>query len=62
MNNNNTCLYQTYARFVDPDNYIGEIKINISNKDICYNVDRFEDLKDIMDMQQLKLNIIIVYL
>lgn len=28
---------------------IGEIKINISNKDICYNVDRFEDLKDILD-------------
>ena len=28
---------------------IGEIKINISNKDICYNVDRFEDLKDIVD-------------
>ena len=49
MNNNNTCLYQSYARFVDPDNYIGEIKINISNKDICYNVDRFEDLKDIVD-------------
>ena len=49
MNNNNTCLYQSHARFVDPDNYIGEIKINISNKDICYNVDRFEDLKDIVD-------------
>ena len=38
MNNNNTCLYQSNALFVDPDNYIGEIKINISNKDICYNV------------------------
>ena len=49
MNNNNTCLYQSHARFVDPDNYIGEIKINISNKDICYNADRFEDLKDILD-------------
>ena len=49
MNNNNTCLYQSNARFVDPDNYIGEIKINISNKDICYNADRFEDLKDIVD-------------
>lgn len=49
INNNNTCSYNSYARFVDPDNYIGEIKINVSDKNACYNVDRFEDLKDVMD-------------
>ena len=49
INNNNTCFYKTYSRFVDPDHYIGERKINVADKNVCFNVDRFEDLKDIMD-------------
>ena len=49
INNNNTCLYHSNARFVDPDNYKREIKINISDANICYNADRFEDLKDLFD-------------
>lgn len=49
INNNNTCMYQSFARFVDPDHYIGERKINISNESVCHNVDRFDDLKDILD-------------
>lgn len=49
INNNNTCLYQSKARFVDPDNYKGAIKINISDANLCYNADRFEDLKDLFD-------------
>lgn len=43
----NTCWYRAYARF--RDEYEGERYINISDKNICYNVDRFEDLKDILD-------------
>ena len=49
INNNNTCLYQSKSRFVDPDNYKGEKKINISDANLCYNADRFEDLKDLFD-------------
>lgn len=50
MKNNNTCGYRTYARFVDPDNFIGDKTINISDPNVCYNVDRFEDNKNIMDL------------
>lgn len=49
INNNNTCDYNTFSRFVDPDNYIGEKKINVTDKNVCFNVDKFEDLKDITD-------------
>ena len=43
----NNCFYRAHARFYD--DYEGERYINISDKNVCYNVDRFEDLKDIMD-------------
>ena len=43
----NNCWYKAYARFYN--DYEGERYINISDKNVCYNVDRFEDLKDIMD-------------
>jgi hypothetical protein len=49
MKNHNTCFYRTYARFVDPDHYVGERTINISDINLCFNVDRFEDNKNIMD-------------
>lgn len=49
INNNNTCDYKAYARFVDPGNYLGEKKVNITDKNFCFNVDKFEDLKGIMD-------------
>ena len=31
------------------DNFKGEKKFNISDKNVCFNVDRFDDLKDILD-------------
>ena len=65
INKKNTCEYQAQARFADPDNYQGQIKINISDANVCYNIDRFEDSKDLLDcgyMQQLKLNITIICL
>jgi hypothetical protein len=43
----NNCFYRTFDRFYN--DYKGEKNINISDKNVCYNVDRFEDLKDIMD-------------
>ena len=43
----NNCFYRTFDRF--DNDYKGEKNINISDKNVCYNVDRFEDLKDIMD-------------
>ena len=43
----NNCFYRAHARFYD--DYEGERYINISDKNVCYNVDRFEDLKDLMD-------------
>lgn len=43
----NTCWYRAYARF--RDDYEGERYINISDKNICFNADRFDDLKDIID-------------
>ena len=49
IKNKNTCMYRGYARFVDPDNYIGEKKFNVSDKSVCYNADRFDELKDILD-------------
>lgn len=49
MNNNNTCMYRSYARFIDPDFYYGNKKINVSDKNVCFNVDKFDDLKDVMD-------------
>ena len=48
INKKNTCEYQAQARFADPDNYQGQIKINISDANVCYNIDRFEDSKDLL--------------
>ena len=47
INNQNTCHYRSIARF--DVNYIDETKVNISDKNICFNVDRFEELKDVLD-------------
>lgn len=47
INNNNTCYYQMSGR-LDPD-YNENITFNISNKNVCFNVDRFEELKELID-------------
>ena len=47
LDSNNTCTYHYAARFLE--NYPGVRKLNISDKTVCFNVDRFEDLKDISD-------------
>ena len=47
LDSNNTCTYHYAARFLE--NYPGVRKLNISDKNVCFNVDRFEDLKDITD-------------
>jgi hypothetical protein len=49
MNNNNTCMYRNLARFLDVDFYSGSKEINVSDKNVCFNVDKFDDLKDLMD-------------
>ena len=49
INNNITCFYNTYSRFVNSDRYIEKTKINVTDKNVCFNADKFEDLKDIMD-------------
>ena len=41
----NFCL----ARFLDVDFYSGSKEINVSDKNVCFNVDKFDDLKDLMD-------------
>ena len=49
MSNKNTCKYRNYARFIDADFYNGNKEINVSDKNVCFNVDKFDDLKDLMD-------------
>lgn len=49
MSNKNTCKYRNYARFIDVDFYNGNKEINVSDKNVCFNVDKFDDLKDLMD-------------
>ncbi len=49
INNNNTCDYNTYARFLYSEYYKGEKKVNVTDKNFCFNTDKFEDLKGIMD-------------
>ena len=49
INNNNTCDYKTYARFLYSEYYKGEKKVNVTDKNFCFNADKFEDLKGIMD-------------
>ena len=49
MNKNNTCKYRNYARFLDVDFYNGNKEKNVSDKNVCFNVDKFDDLKDLMD-------------
>lgn len=49
MKSNNTCKYRNYARFIDVDFYYGNKEINVSDKNVCFNVDKFDDLKDLMD-------------
>ena len=39
INNKNTCFYRSYANF-------GEV---VSDKNICFNVDKFADSKDVLD-------------
>jgi len=49
MSNKNTCKYRNYARFIDVDFYNGNKEINVSDKNVCFNVDKFDELKDLMD-------------
>ena len=49
MNKKNTCKYRNYARFLDYDFYNGNKEKNVSDKNVCFNVDKFDDLKDLMD-------------
>ena len=49
INNSNTCYYNTISRFRAPEYYKGEKKINVTDKNVCFNVDKFEDLKGIID-------------
>ena len=49
ISNKKNCFYNAYSRFVDSNHYIDKTKINVTDKNVCFNVDRFEDLKDIMD-------------
>ena len=49
INNKNTCNYRNYARFIDEDFYKGNKEINVSDKNVCFNVDKFDDLKDLTD-------------
>lgn len=49
INNSNTCYYHSISRFRTPQYYKGEKKINITDKNVCFNVDKFEELKGIMD-------------
>jgi hypothetical protein len=45
----NTCKYRNYARFIDVDFYKGNKEINVTDKNVCFNVDQYDDLKDLMD-------------
>jgi hypothetical protein len=49
MKSNNTCMYRSYARFLDVDLYYGNKQINVSDKNVCFNADKFDDLKDLMN-------------
>ena len=49
MSNKNTCKYRNYARFIDADFYNGNKEINVTDKNVCFNVDQYDDLKDLMD-------------
>ena len=49
INNNNTCDYKAFARFRYAEYYLGEKKVNVTDKNFCFNADKFEDLKGIMD-------------
>ena len=46
---NNTCLHRSLARFIDSEYYKGVNNLNISDKNLCLNVERYDDLKDILD-------------
>jgi hypothetical protein len=45
----NTCSYQIGGRFIDEINPNPSPNFNISNKSLCFNVDRFDELKDLVD-------------
>ena len=49
INNKNTCSYHTYSRFVNSDRFIEKSKINITDKNVCFNAEKFEEYKDIME-------------
>jgi hypothetical protein len=49
MKSNNTCIYRSYERFSDTIFYDGNKQINVSDKNVCFNVDKFDDLKDLMN-------------
>ena len=49
ISNKKNCFYNAYSRFVDSNHYIDKTKINVTDKNVCFNAEKFEDLKDIMD-------------
>ena len=49
INNNNTCYHKAFARFVEAKHNLGENKVNVTDKNFCFNAEKFKDLEGIMD-------------
>lgn len=49
INNRNTCTYQLYGRFIDNKMQFPEGYPNVTDPNLCFNVDSFNDLKGILN-------------